>query len=412
MAEYLVIRLSATDAQQADWVVVDSVALRSSAPESGPLERAAPHAQQRPVVVLVPGETVLLTATDLPVRGAARMLQAVPYALEENLADDVGDLHFALGRRRGDGQVPVAVVRDELISGWNARLAAAGLTADTLLPDTACLPAHAGFTILIDHARVLLRAGDGATLVGETDTVAALVQALGATPEAEQAESHYYLSDVDAATYSRPLAELRMLLPELQQHELRNGALPLLALGAVQAQSAPNLLQGSYAVTGDSERYWQPWRGAAMLAGVLVLAALGVKAAELMTLNAQLGALNAQINAVAAEALPPGSRIVEPVTQLEQHARALRGTQASGDFAFLQMLEALGAALSGAGTTIDKLDFRNGTLDITLDAPNVDTLDRIRRGIEGAGALEAEIQSANQRNERVQGRLRVRGGNS
>lgn len=411
MAEHLVIRLSAADAQQASWVVADTATGRASVPESGPLDQAVRLAQQRPVTVIVPGEAVLLTDVELPVRGAARMLQAVPYALEEQLADDVQTLHFAVGRRHTDGAVPVAVVAHDLLAGWLQALSAVGLAPTRVVAETACLPAANCYTVVVDGPRALLRDPDGRTLAGDAENAATLVQALGAAPAADDTEASVYLSVEDAVRWSAVVAELRLLVAKLQVHELRDGVLPLLAAGAVD-DGTINLLQGAYAPRGEAEKFWQPWRGAAMLAAALVLTALSVKSAEVLTLKAQQRSLNEQLNSIATESLPPGSRIVEPVTQLEQHARALRGAGGGSDHMFLEMLAALGEALPGGNTTIDKLDFRNGTLDITLDMPDVDTLDRIRRQIESRGNLSAEIQSANQRDERYQGRMRVRRGTS
>ena len=51
--------------------------------------------------VLVPGTDVLLAEPDLPLKPGVKLQQLVPYALEEHLADDIDDLHFALGKRAG-----------------------------------------------------------------------------------------------------------------------------------------------------------------------------------------------------------------------------------------------------------------------------------------------------------------------
>ncbi len=78
---------------------------------SGPLEQAAQRAAGRHVCVLVPGTDVLLTEPELPAKAGAKLQQIVPYALEEQLAEDIDDLHFAIGKRSGDAPTtPVAVV--------------------------------------------------------------------------------------------------------------------------------------------------------------------------------------------------------------------------------------------------------------------------------------------------------------
>ena len=49
-----------------------------------------------------PGADVLLAEPDVPVKAGARLQQLVPYALEEQLAENIDELHFALGKRSAD----------------------------------------------------------------------------------------------------------------------------------------------------------------------------------------------------------------------------------------------------------------------------------------------------------------------
>ena len=45
--------------------------------------------------------------------GRQKLLRAVPYAMEEQLSDDIENLHFALGPDLYDGIYPVAVTDPE-----------------------------------------------------------------------------------------------------------------------------------------------------------------------------------------------------------------------------------------------------------------------------------------------------------
>ena len=60
--------------------------------------------------VLVPGTDALLAEPVLPLKSGAKLAQVVPFALEEQLATDVEDLHFAVGKREGRPGTPVTVV--------------------------------------------------------------------------------------------------------------------------------------------------------------------------------------------------------------------------------------------------------------------------------------------------------------
>ena len=99
MADWLLLRLPRAPEQGATWLIVDARGAPTGPPQGGPLALAAPRAAGRRVAVLVPGTDVLLAEPDVPVKAGAKLHQLVPYALEEQLADDIDDLHFAIGKR-------------------------------------------------------------------------------------------------------------------------------------------------------------------------------------------------------------------------------------------------------------------------------------------------------------------------
>ena len=120
MAEYLVIRLGEKPQDPCNWIAVDSSGARRSPPVIGPLSEARIDVGDRSVIVLVSSVDVLTTTVDIPIRGGAKLQAALPFALEESLADDVDKLHFAAGTRRASGRIPVSVVDREKLSEWLA----------------------------------------------------------------------------------------------------------------------------------------------------------------------------------------------------------------------------------------------------------------------------------------------------
>ena len=109
MAEFLVIRLDA-DTDAATWIAVDGDGTRVGAPGAGSLEEAGRLATGRDVIVLVPASNVLTTVVDIPVKRGRHLLSALSAALEEDLADDIENLHFAPGAERDDHAQPVTAL--------------------------------------------------------------------------------------------------------------------------------------------------------------------------------------------------------------------------------------------------------------------------------------------------------------
>ena len=94
MSQFLVLRL----ADPVSWIITDADGGRIGPVSTGSLADAAPLAAERPLVVIAPGASVTFAQPELPVKGGARLAQVVPYAMEELLAGEVEQFHFAVGR--------------------------------------------------------------------------------------------------------------------------------------------------------------------------------------------------------------------------------------------------------------------------------------------------------------------------
>src|SRR5579862_6210630 len=141
MADWLLIRLPHAPDAAASWVVVDARGVPSGVAQSGPLMLAAPRTAGRRVCVLVPSTDVLLAEPEVPPKAGAKLQQLVPYALEEQLADDIDDLHFAIGKRAGDTtRTPVAVVARTLMDEWLTTLRSSGIEPEAIYVESELLP--------------------------------------------------------------------------------------------------------------------------------------------------------------------------------------------------------------------------------------------------------------------------------
>src|SRR6201999_1981591 len=160
MAEWLLIRLPRTAEQPAPGITVAPQGNPSGPPQSGPLSLAAPRALGRRICALVPGTDVMLAEPEVPMKAGTKLNQVVPFALEEQLADDIDDLHFAIGKRAADSnRTPVAVIRLALMEEWLTSLRAAGLEPESMYSDSDLLPQNPGQAVaLLEEDVVVVRA--------------------------------------------------------------------------------------------------------------------------------------------------------------------------------------------------------------------------------------------------------------
>lgn len=423
MAESLVVRLNDTAPERASWIVVDSAGAIAGSGGAGELSEAAASSDQRRVVAIVPAADVLLTRTSLPVKNAAKMLQAVPFALEEQLAEDVERLHFAVGKRADDGRVPVAVARREQVEQWLNELTAAGLNPVAMLPDTALLPTNgsAGPTLVVDGANTYLRQPDESVAVIDSACFAAVAEAVGlgsgaceedagseeqAQDRAAANEACLFISQADRESYPELVQTMERRFPGCEIRGLQSGAFPRLAVSAT-ATPQINLLQGAFAPSRSHAKLLLPWRGVGILLAIFAALLIGGKAMQLVKLSAQDAALDEQIVAAYRQAYPDG-RIVDPVAQMRNALAASSIGGAGGDTEFLEMMSATASAIKQTpNVELQNVRYGRNRLEIKLSAPDVATLDRVRTALEGAGIFSAKIEGAPPRGDVVDGRISV-----
>ncbi|MBL8202462.1 MAG: hypothetical protein JNK40_15965 [Chromatiales bacterium] len=423
MTEILVIRLVTDDtaraggAGQAEWAVVDGTGACVLAPAAGSLSDAAPLCAGRRTVVLVPAARVLRTRVDVPVKGASRIAQALPFALEDLLAEDVDELHFAAGTRYADEQVAVAVVRRERMDAWLAQLSAAGIQPQAIHADSDAVLDVAGNTILVlEQQHALLRDPGGDPVVSELDSLEGLLDlwlAQPRPPATDGAVPPRNLQVYDATVDGLPnelWERFQDRVASLEVRRLPDGALLRLA-AAIVTNPGVNLLQGEYVSRNSMGSYWPRWRLAAALVATLAGAIVATAGADAWRLRRESAALESDIRQAASFTFPgadPGANLRALVNaRLQGDGGAAAGAAGRQ---FLDTMRTVAVAVAKTGNArIEGLNYRAGVLELQVRAPSAEALDTIRKFVVEAGNLKADIQSSNAVGDEIQGRIRVAG---
>ena len=416
MAEYLVIRLDADENAPASWIAVDDAGTRRTPPVIGPLEEAIKDVGDREVIVLVPASETSTLTCDLPAKGA-RLRAALPFALEEQVADEIENLHFAPGARRPGGNLPVVVVAHERMATWLERLQAAGIRPARLIPEDhglAFVPNT--LSLLVAEGQVFFN--DGADLqfvmqgVSPVDVLlaAGILDDEGLAQEAQDAGTHLlvYCEPTDEQLFSDDWNRLRQHLDSVDINLLPDGVLPRLAVTVASGQGV-NLLQGRYGESTDVSAMFRPWRYAAMLlVGLGVLGVAG-KAIDYFRLSAEEAALKDQFTAEYRKIRPDDTReVMDPLGTVTSIRRSF-GRPGTAPAVFLPSLQQLAAAMQETtGAEILAISYRAGVIDVRLTAPDVATLDKIEKSVSQSSRFTASIQSTDRVGEQVNSRIQIR----
>lgn len=373
---------------------------------AGSLANAAAEADGLRVTVLVPGAECLLSQVKIPGRNRQKLLRAVPFALEEQLSDEVENLHFAVGKPLADGALPVVVISRNYMQQLMDAVAEAGLDVQQVISELQAVPvAENEISVLLDGEIALVRSGPVSGYIADSENLGLL---LAAEPRDEEAplpilrlllREHSLLPDTDAYA------------AETQVQQFAGDPLTVFARGL--DASAINLLQGAFSRTGEWLRIMQPWRATAalLLAGVLV--SIVVMGIDYVRLGSENERLRAQIEDSFRSALPGVTRIVNPRVQMQQHLDQVLRNQDSGG-GFLGLLARSGTVFKDMqGVEVQGVTFRAGRLDVDLTVSNLQLLDTLKQNLSQAGKLSVDIQSATTgADQRVQSRLRIQGAGS
>jgi general secretion pathway protein L len=414
MAEFLVIRLNPDDSSQASWVAVDGDGTRRGPTVAGALADAASDVGDRTVIVLVPATEVATLSVDIPARGA-RLAAALPYALEDQVADDVERQHFAAGVRRDNGGLPVAVVARGKMAEWLALFEDAGIQVTKLIPENnglALIPNT--LSMLAAEGQVMFNDGVNVEFIMQGVKPSDALAAAGALPDSagddvSGASRHLlvYCEPDDEQRFEQDWNALRHELDSVDIHLLPDGVLPRLAV-TVASGAGINLLQGEFGEQTAVGELFRPWRYAAALLLGLVLLGIAGKSVDNYRLGIEEAALKEQFITEYRQIRPDDTRdVVDPLGTVNSVRRGLGGADLVPQV-FLPSLRQLAQALQqNPSADIEAISYRAGVVDVRLSAPDVETLDNIQRSVSASSRFKASIQSTDKVGDKVNSRIQI-----
>ncbi|MBU6469270.1 MAG: type II secretion system protein GspL [Gammaproteobacteria bacterium] len=409
MSETLVLRMPEAG-RPATWLVMDAFGNRMGQPGSGTLAQAAIIADGRRVRVCVPGAQTLFLHADLPTRNSHKIHQGLPFALEDRLAEDIENLHFAVGAPDARGYPTVVVTRAHM-QAWLDELTAAGVTAAELVVDVLALPVREHSLVMVaDGDQVLVRFPDGSGIVADRTLAALLIQRqLAKLPESQHC-THALVYATDEPAQQETSALLAGLDLEIAYSHLGSGAIGLMGGGA-RAPQAINLLQGMFARRDGAAGYWPRWRVAAGLLAALVAILIVQQGVSEFRLRHESAAQQEQIASLFHRALPDVTRMVEPRVQMERRLSQLTGGNGSAT-GLLPMLAQVGAALQvQSGVQLQGFSFHGNVLQLQVQAGSMDALHSLQSALANNAALEVQLDSVSSAAGQTTGRLTLHGRN-
>lgn len=332
--------------------------------------------------VLVPSELVFATTLELPAKSRAQAEKAAPFAIEDQLAANIDDMHVALVDQGGPQRWPMLCIArsalDEILEDLRLR----GITPNRLVPDAECLPEADAPCLFNLGSRSLVRLSRERVFACDSGQLPNLLECGGAK------------------------------LSELNRIDWEPGkfALDILARHYARARRA-NLLTGRFRSSDRQElaqaRWWR-WLGVAAAAWlVLAMTTMGL---EVLRAKGRLAALNDGMVAAYRFAVPGAQNVPNPVAQMQSALRVAEGSSSTEGGVGLLALVAPHLA-QRPQVVLKSVAYQNGALELLVIAPDIGQLDGLRESLAAtATGRKVELVSANSLDTGIEGRLRIGGG--
>ncbi|EKM21714.1 type II secretion system protein GspL [Vibrio sp. HENC-03] len=370
MSEFLTVRLSSEQQSTIPWLVwsTQQQEVIASGEIAGweHLDELVAYADQRQIIALLASHDVVLTEVDIP-PGAARQFDSMlPYLVEDEVAQDVDNLHFTVLDKQAESAQVCAVER-AWIQTILQRFASQGLVIKRMLPDVLAMPVDAE--------------ASSAALLGEQWLIRHS-QTQGAAVDASWLD--LYLSAYSQSHEGWKL-DCYSSLPESSVTDIwvskpEEMTMALLAKGTTE--SKVNLLSGAFKPKSSWGKYVKVWQKAAIAAGVLLVVLVGQQLLMVHKYEAQAQAYREESERIFRQIFPDKRRI--PTVsylkrQMTDEERRLSG--GSSDVAMLSWIAALPATLGQVNDlqiTSFKYDGQRGEVRIQASSSDFQPFEQAR----------------------------------
>ncbi|MFC5695113.1 type II secretion system protein GspL [Pseudomonas sp. GCM10022186] len=342
------------------------------------LEEVAP-----PWRLVLPVEAATCCAVRLPTQKGRWLRQALPFAVEELLAEDVEAFHLGLGAGLADGRHRVFAVRRNWLAGWLELAGKLGPAPAAIQIDADLLPEQGSQLLWLDQRWLL--GGEGSVRL------------------AFEEQDWPYLRESCPLPRGGHAPGPRQVLEGVD--DWREESDPY---GWLAAQKGSDLAQGEFALKDERQR-WSRWKPLLGLVGLWLVLQWGFNLVQAWQLQRQ-GDTYAEANtALYRELFPEDNKLVNLRAQFDQHLAEGSGAGQSRMLALLgQAAQALIA--EGAQVRVQQLDFSEarGDLALQVQAPGFEALERLRERLIGGG-LSVQMGSASRDDSGVSARLVIGG---
>ena len=335
-----------------------------------PIHEAKALQKNARTIVVVPTKNSSLHEIELPWLSESKARAAIPYALEEQLAQNVSTLHFAFDREHYQNNRYLVVVTDkQFLLDLMAKLDALMLDFDVVTFDW--------FALQENEACVT----DSGLLISDN----LFKGALSGEP------AQLYLSNGERHTQPIVFKDSLISLQHVGS-TIQDGLSSVWVAERLLQAKMMNLCQGElqHDMHQQVSKYW--FKASAIMTGVLLVSVVLINALHLHLINNKMVDVDKKIAVIYRTFFPLASQVISPKFRIGQLLQS--GLASTDTKDFWSLLDKLAQAYDGKKIIIEQLHFQSPLLSVTLTANNFQALERLQQRLQQANVKVTQSQAS------------------
>jgi len=414
MSDTLLIHYDIEHADQATWSLCNDAGELTEKITTGSLEELAESAGTHPVIVLLNSQCLHINQLQLPTQNKQKLLKAVPYAIEEFIADDIDNFHFVISKNKNNNLTSVVGIDKTTLQNIVQVFQEANITVEKIIPDALCLAASDSQWVCLNYLKNSYLQTDVLSGMLLPHEILAYTVTKNLQDESQNTPQKILLftEQENSTAFDQLQAESVIANDDIEIVNITYNTHPIVVFcGHYKQASSLNLLQYKFKSKRKSSGYWHHWRLAASVAIVWLILHLGLTGFQQTQLKDKNRITQAKIEKIYKSAFPKSRKIVNPRVQMEQKLKELKGGAGNSSKGLIFLLaESFGTLSSDKkNITLQSLTFRNNRMDIGLDSSNLQAIENLNKNLNNNNKIKSEITSSSSEKDKVKGNLRIEG---
>jgi len=348
------------------------------------------------VIVLIPEQDVVIKTISIAGRQKKQRLKAAPFAIEEQLASDLDELHFACKAAAEGDNIQVLAIERTRLDFYIEQLDMLEINPAVITPLSALLETPENTIAVMAMEEGFIVNDSKSCWSADKDSVALQLQLLKATFEGE--DLLYWGVD-------EPGSWLLALGYRVHFEVVQD---PILSMLSRYDSNSLNLLCDDYSRAPSMMQSLTMWHKPIMFAAALVVLQLVLMTVEIFYLKNNIATTKKEVNALYHQ-VAPGARIQDVRRQMQQLITKSKGAGLS-NASFLMMLQSFAEVtqpIKDIETTNLNYNQQKAELRVDLLVSGLPVLDRLRQSLQAAG-YQVTLGGASAQGSRYSGRLIMR----